>query len=186
MFSSGDLEKNQALFFLYCSLWAFYFYSVSVLSKFKTITKIFPPGIRVWLSCRDIISLWNLCCAEQRFRRYCAILEVSVTKPCFFPLGPPHSMISLRRWKTDTSHYTLTRMLLKKSAAQSNSDWNDTSFYPCGYRVSFSPEKAPGDSPEVVLRLIHYDSFGADSQNQLTHHWSFLSAHTVEHNSIFG
>lgn len=69
---------------------------------FGEITKAIPPGIIVWLSCRDVISLWNLCCAEQRFRRYCAILEVSVTKMCFLPLGPPHSMISLRRWNTNT------------------------------------------------------------------------------------
>lgn len=62
------------------------------------------PGIMVWLSWRDVISLWNLCCAEQRFRRYWAIFELSVTKPCFFPLGPPHSMISLRLWKTHKCH----------------------------------------------------------------------------------
>lgn len=72
----------------------------------------------VWLSCRDVISLWNLCCAEQRFRRYCAIFELSVTKLCFFPLGPPHSMISLRRWKT--SHHTFTLNFITKWAGQSD------------------------------------------------------------------
>lgn len=74
----------------------------------------------VWFSCRDVISLWNLCCAEQRFRRYCAIFELSVIKPCFFPLGPPHSIISLRRWKTDTSHRTFTLSFITKWTVQSN------------------------------------------------------------------
>lgn len=103
------LEEQTCV--IYSSLWA------SVLPKLKTIhsapsVKLHPPGIMVWLSCRDVISLWNLCCAEQRFRRYCAIFELSVTKLCFFPLGPPHSIISLRRWKTDTSPHTFSLIFI--------------------------------------------------------------------------
>lgn len=74
------------------------------------------PGTTVWLSCRDVISLWNLCCAEQRLRRYCAIFELSVMKPCFFPLGPPHSMISLRLWKTHKCHLLETRSQMSYEA----------------------------------------------------------------------
>lgn len=56
--------------------------------------------------------------------------------------------------------------------------------HPSGYGVGFPPEEASGDSPEVVLHLVHDDSFGTDSQNQLSHHWPFLSPHAVEHNPI--
>lgn len=38
-------------------------------------------------------------------------------------------------------------------------------FYPGGYGVGLPPEEAPGDSPDVVLHLVHNDSFGTDSQN---------------------
>lgn len=107
MFSSGEQETNCFYFCLCCDIPVQFFLCVWNNSGrygniFGEITKAIPPGIIVWLSCRDVISLWNLCCAEQRFRRYCAILEVSVTKMCFLPLGPPHSMISLRRWNTNT------------------------------------------------------------------------------------
>lgn len=57
-------------------------------------------------------------------------------------------------------------------------------FYPGGYGVRFPPQEASGDSPDLVLYLIHNDTFGTDSQNQLSHHRSFLPAHAVEHHPV--
>lgn len=56
--------------------------------------------------------------------------------------------------------------------------------YPSGYGVGLPPEEASGDSAEVVLHLVHNDSFGTDPKNQLSHNWPFLSPHTVEHDPI--
>lgn len=113
MFSSGETEIITCYVLICISI-------VKAENKALYRITVFPPGITVWLSCRDVISLWNLCCAEQRFSRYCAIFELSVTKLCFFPLGPPHSIISLRRWETDTRQHTSTLSLRTKWAVPSN------------------------------------------------------------------
>lgn len=57
------------------------------------------PETRLWLSCREFISLLNLCWAEHRLHRYLAILDLSVTKLYFFLL-PRLSITNLRFWRT--------------------------------------------------------------------------------------
>lgn len=56
--------------------------------------------------------------------------------------------------------------------------------YPGGDGVCFPPQEASGDGPDLVLDLIHNDSFGTDSQNQLPHHGLLLAAHAVEHHPV--
>lgn len=91
----------------------------------------------------------------------------------------------------DINHYLVPLSFIAILPLQSNvlhslakSDWKAIFFYPSGYGVSFPPEEASGNSPHMVLHLVHDDSFGTDSQDQLSNHRPFLSPHTVEHNSI--
>lgn len=94
-----------------------------------------------------------LCRAEvQEVQGYFGALRY---KNVLLPAGPAalyDQLASLKRQTQVITHLTCALKVLQRA------DF----FYPGGDGVCFPPQEASGDGPDLVLDLIHDDSFGTD------------------------